>query len=224
MVSMNTFFKIKKIHAVFAVAIALAGAIFLDAAIYGKKGSDGNGQSLIQLGVSAIKQAGVNPFSTGTMGTFVIRKTPRDFPNVKFKDGSGKELSLEDWRGKVVLINLWATWCAPCRHEMPGLDRLQGGMGGDNFEVLAISIDRKGAKVAQDFLDEIKTQYLKLYIDKTAKISRESKAFGLPVSILINREGKEIGRLIGPAEWDSNHAKALITAAIRGKLLSAKAQ
>lgn len=214
----------KKILRIFAAALAIVTAISLDAVLYVEKGGEGNGSNTFQLGSSSIKQAGVNPFSKGTMATFVVRKEARDFANVEFRDGAGNKLSLQNWRGKVVLLNLWATWCAPCRHEMPALDRLQGAMGGDNFEVVAVSIDRKGVEAAQNFLTEIKVQNLKLYIDKTSKIARDSDTFGMPTTILINREGKEIGRMIGPAEWDSNQAKALITAAIRGKLLSAKAE
>jgi len=107
---------------------------------------------------------------------------------------------------------------------MPGLDRLQGAMGGDNFEVVAVSIDRKGVNAAQGFLDEIKTRNLKLYIDKSGRIARDTEAFGMPTTVLIDRQGKELGRMIGPAEWDSNQAKALITAAIRGKLTGAAAE
>jgi len=218
---MKRYFMTVKIRTISIAAAALVTAISLDAAIYVEKGGNGNGSNAFQLkGMSTIL-AGINPFSTGTMSTFVVRKKPREFANLKFKDGSGKALSIKDWRGKVILLNLWATWCAPCRYEMPALDRLQGAMGGDNFEVVAVSIDRKGAKVAQAFLDEIKTKYLKLYIDKTSKVARESEAFGMPTTILLDREGRELGRVIGPAEWDSNQAKALITAAINGKLISA---
>jgi len=218
---MKKYLQNKKIQKLFAAAVVLLAAISLDAAVYVEKGGNGNGSKTFQLGPSSLRTAGINPFSTGTMSTFVVRKSPRDFANVKFKDGTGKDLSLKDWRGKVVLLNLWATWCAPCRYEMPALDRLQAAMGGDNFEVVAVSIDRKGVEAAQTFLDEIKTRNLKLYIDKSAKITRDGEVFGMPTTILINREGKELGRLIGPAEWDSNQAKALITAAIRGKLIAA---
>ncbi len=213
--------KIKKTTVVIAAVMAMITAISLDAGVYGKKGGDGNGSSAFQLKGSTIKQAGVNPFSTGTMITFVVAKAPKEFADVKFKDASGNDLSLSDWRGKVVLLNLWATWCAPCRREMPDLDELQASMGSDEFEVVAVSIDRKGVEVAQAFLDEIKVKGLKLYIDKTAKITREADVFGMPTTILIDRDGMELGRMIGPAEWNSNQAKALITAALRGKLLSA---
>jgi len=221
MAFMKKHLKFKTHHVVFAAAIALFAAISIDAAVYVNKGGIGNGPKSFQLGSQPVIQAGLNPFSTGTMATFVVRKSPRDFANLEFKDGAGKELSLKDWRGKVVLLNLWATWCAPCRREMPELDRLQGAMGGDNFEVVAVSIDRKGVGVVEAFLTEIKTENLRIYIDQSSKVARDSEAFGMPTTILIDRNGKELGRMIGPAEWDSNQAKALITAAMRGKLLSA---
>ena len=218
---MKKLLKIKKTTVVIAAIMAMITAISLDAGVYGKKGGDGNGSSAFQLKGSVIKQAGVNPFSAGTMVTFVVAKKPKELADLKFKDAEGNDLSLSDWRGKVVLLNLWATWCAPCRREMPDLDELQAAMGGDDFEVVAVSIDRKGVEVAQAFLDEIKVKDLKLYIDKTAKITRKADVFGMPTTILIDRDGKELGRMIGPAEWNSNQAKALITAAMRGKLISA---
>lgn len=202
--------------------MAVGAALFLDAGVYVEKGNDGNGVEINLPRVAPMKLASVNPFSKGTMATFVVRAAPKDLADAQFKDADGKELSLKNWRGKIVLLNLWATWCAPCRHEMPGLDRLQGSLGGDSFEVVAVSIDRKGVDVAQAFLTEIDVKNLVTYIDKTAKIVRDVGAFGMPTSILINREGQEIGRLIGPAEWDSSEAVALINAAIAGTLLSAK--
>ena len=207
-----------------AATLVLVAAIALDAAIYFENGRDGNGQQMFKLGNMPIKTAGVNPFSKGTMATFVVRRELRDIANVTFRDSSGTKVSLSDWRGKVVLLNLWAAWCAPCRQEMPALDRLQGEMGSNDFEVVAVSIDRKGVAAAQKFLDEIETKHLRTYIDKSGRISREIDAFGMPTTVLISREGKEIGRLIGPAEWNSNQAKALITAAIRGKLIGVKAK
>ena len=126
---MKMYLKNRKIRIVFAAAITMVAAISLDAAIYVEKVGKGNGTNTFQLGSTPLKLAGVNPFSKGTMATFVVRKAPRDFANVEFRDASGNKLTLKDWRGKVVLLNLWATWCAPCRREMPGLDRLQGAMG-----------------------------------------------------------------------------------------------
>lgn len=157
---------------------------------------------------------GVNPLSTGEMAAFVFKKAPEPLPDILFLDGTGTTRSLKDWHGKVVLLNLWATWCAPCRKEMPALDRLQAELGSDKFEVVALSVDRTGLDGAKKFLDQINLQSLKLYADPTAKIGSELKIAGLPATLLLDRAGREIGRLTGPAEWDSAAAKRLIQAAM----------
>ena len=148
----------------------------------------------------------------------MFKKSRDEVPNFSFTDGDEKPLTLADWRGRVVLLNLWATWCAPCRKEMPGLDRLQGELGGDDFEVVALSVDRKGIKPSAKFLKEVGAENLALYVDDTSKAMFEMRARGLPATYLIDREGRLIGRLVGPAEWDTDEAKALIQAAIRGEL------
>lgn len=157
---------------------------------------------------------GVNPLSKGEMAAFVFKKAPESLPQFTFFDGTGTEQSLTDWQGKVVLLNLWATWCAPCRKEMPALDRLQQSLGSDRFEVVALSVDRGGAEASRKFLDQINVNALKLYVDPTARASSELKAIGLPATLLIDAKGREIGRLTGPAEWDSDDAKRLIQAAL----------
>ncbi len=157
-------------------------------------------------------------YSKGEMTTFVPRKTRDLVADLKFADKTGAERSITEWRGRVVLVNLWATWCAPCRKEMPSLNRLQTRLGGDDFEVVAVSIDRKGLKASSAFLEETKATDLALYVDKSGKIARDLKSYGLPATVLIGRDGAEIGRLIGPAEWDSEDAVALIQATIDGKL------
>ena len=149
------------------------------------------------------------------MAAFVYKKAPEQMPELTFNDAAGKELKLSSFKGKAILLNLWATWCAPCREEMPALDRLQKELGGDSFEVVALSLDRKGAEASQKFLNETKAEHLKLYIDSTAKQGTVLKIVGMPTTILIDKEGREIGRLAGPAEWDSADAKALITAALK---------
>ena len=158
---------------------------------------------------------GTNTLSTGQMAAFVFKKTPEALPDFVFLDGSGKERTLKDWRGKIVLLNLWATWCIPCRKEMPGLERLQKELGSDKFEVLAVSADRNGIEGAKKFLDGLKISGLGLYADPTIRATSTLKAIGLPATILIDREGREIGRLLGPAEWDSPEAKTLVQAALR---------
>jgi thiol-disulfide isomerase/thioredoxin len=148
------------------------------------------------------------------MAAFVFRKEPEALPEIKFQDAEGKVRTLADWHGKVVLLNLWATWCVPCRKEMPALDRLQEELGSDRFEVVAVSVDRKGIEGARRFLDETKAGKLGLYVDPTTRMLADLKAIGLPATLLIDAQGREIGRLLGPAEWDSEDAKRLIRAAL----------
>jgi thiol-disulfide isomerase/thioredoxin len=131
-------------------------------------------------------------------------------PEVQFENGQGEAMTLADFRGKVVLLNIWATWCAPCRREMPTLERLQAQLGGPDFEVVALSIDRKGLSVVKEFYDELSLRELGMYVDASAKASRELSALGVPTTLLIDREGNELGRLAGPAEWDSPEMVAFI--------------
>lgn len=147
---------------------------------------------------------------------FIKTEPAKMLPAVVFYNDAGEEIGLEAFRGRVVLVNLWATWCLPCREEMPALDRLQAALGGPDFEVVAININRQGRAVAEDFLDEIGVQHLAFYNDATAKIRPALRGFGLPVSILVDRETREIGRLIGPAEWDAPEFEKLIKAAMAG--------
>lgn len=152
--------------------------------------------------------------------TMRLHETPKPVPRIAFADGNGDPQTLEAWRGKVVLLNVWATWCGPCRTEMPTLDRLQATLGGENFEVLALSIDRAGADVVREFFDEIGIEHLGIFVDKTMKASRDLKVFGLPGTLLIGPNGRELGRLIGPAEWDTPEMIAFFTTVIaehRGK-------
>ena len=149
------------------------------------------------------------------MAAFVHKKAPEPMPELTFNDATGKTVTLADFKGRTILLNLWATWCAPCREEMPALDRLQKELGSDKFEVVALSLDRKGAEASQKFLNETKAEHLKLYVDATAKQGTVLKIVGMPTTILVDKEGREIGRLAGPAEWDSADAKALIEAALK---------
>ena len=110
---------------------------------------------------------GSNALSQGQMAAFVFKKQPEPLPEFTFQDAAGRERTLADWRGKVVLLNLWATWCLPCRKEMPALDRLQAEMASDRFEVVAVSVDRTGLQGARKFLDETKVGRLALYADPT---------------------------------------------------------
>ena len=134
---------------------------------------------------------------------FVMHDAPKPVAAIKFDDAQGQSRNLADFKGKVVLLNIWATWCGPCRKEMPALDRLQAALGGPDFEVVALSIDRGGMDAARKFLADIGIRTLAIYLDSSGQALRTLSALGLPTTLLIDREGREIGRLIGPAEWDS---------------------
>jgi thiol-disulfide isomerase/thioredoxin len=152
--------------------------------------------------------------ATGALSAFVVKPERRAMPKLDFFDSTGKPRTLADWRGQVVLLNLWASWCGPCKTEMPSLAALQRRFGSKDFEVVAISVDRGGAKVAQQFLEETQARHLRLYVDPSAKSIETITALGLPATVLIDREGKEIGRLLGPADWTSPEAYRLINLAI----------
>ncbi len=132
-----------------------------------------------------------------------LHDTPRALPRVGFVDGEGRTLTLAEFRGKVVLLNIWATWCGPCRREMPTLDRLQAKLGGPDVEVVALSIDRDGIQVVTDFYAEVGVRHLAVYIDESGEVARQLNAVGVPTTLLIDHEGREIGRHLGPAEWDT---------------------
>ncbi|MFT0546274.1 TlpA family protein disulfide reductase [Allopusillimonas ginsengisoli] len=144
---------------------------------------------------------------------FMRWHTPRDLPAITFQDEAGTTLSLTDFRGKVVLLNIWATWCPPCREEMPSLDRLNDKQGGESFEVVALSIDRDTALV-KPFYEEFGIQTLRGYFDPSAQIPNTLRARGVPTTLLIDQDGREIGRAMGPAAWDSAQVEALIDAAL----------
>jgi thiol-disulfide isomerase/thioredoxin len=155
--------------------------------------------------------AGLNK---GAMAPLLVRALPLDLPDVNFNDASGATKSLGDWRGKVVLLNIWATWCVPCRDEMPALDRLETELGGDAFEVVAVNVDKNGPDKAKAFLQETGATHLALYTDPSGKLFAALKAVGMPTTLIIDRNAKEIARLVGPADWGSPEAKRVIEAAV----------
>jgi thiol-disulfide isomerase/thioredoxin len=155
--------------------------------------------------------------ATGAVAAFVIKPERKPVPEISFVTENGEATSLKAWKGRVVLVNLWATWCVPCREEMPALAELQSAMGSPDFEVVAISVDRKGVEASGKFMQEVGATALKLYADPSTDALGKFQAVGLPASILIDRQGREIGRLLGPAEWNSADAQALIKAAVEEK-------
>ena len=129
-------------------------------------------------------------------------KAPEPLPALTFQTMDGQEASLADFAGKVVVLNLWATWCAPCREEMPSLDRLQTRFADRDLVVLALSVDRAGPERVQQFLDEIGVKQLHVYRDPKAAATRAVRVPGLPATLLVDRRGNEVGRVLGIAEWD----------------------
>lgn len=134
---------------------------------------------------------------------FIMHGRPKPVAAINFEDSQGRARSLADFKGKVALLNIWATWCVSCRHEMPALDRLQESLGGADFEIVALSIDRGGIEVVANFYSKIGIHSLAMYINNSGKALRELDATGLPTTLIINRGGQELGRVIGPAEWDT---------------------
>lgn len=152
--------------------------------------------------------------AVGAMEKFVFAPEARRAPGVEFLDGA-ETTSLAAFRGRVTLVNFWATWCAPCVRELPALDALEGALGGEDFAVVAVAADPKGPEAAAAFLDKLGADRLGHYADpKLSLVIATGGSAALPLSILYDREGREIGRLLGEADWNSNEAKALIKAAI----------
>lgn len=124
-------------------------------------------------------------------------------PPLEFTEGDGTPTTLADFRGKVVLLNIWATWCVPCRKEMPALDRLQQELGGPEFMVLPLSIDQSGVDVVKTFYQETALKHLGLYIDKSGQAGANLAVIGIPTTLLIDPQGRELARRVGEAEWDN---------------------
>jgi thiol-disulfide isomerase/thioredoxin len=151
------------------------------------------------------------------MAAFIKHPQPKDIAAFSFADGSGAPKDLSNWKGRVVLLNLWATWCGPCRKEMPELNKLQKLLGSADFEVVALSEDLKGVEASSAFLKETGADNLALYVDPKAAALAAIQSVGLPTTLLIDRNGKEVGRLLGPADWASPEAQALVKAVIDAK-------
>ena len=148
--------------------------------------------------------------NAGAMKRFVFNDKMVPATNASFQDANGRVVNFSDFNGKVILVNLWATWCAPCIKEMPDLNELQKSFENDEFEVILISQNSDGIESSLAFLKNNNISHLTTYIDTNRSVARTFKANALPTSILINAKGYEVGRLIGPAEWNSDSAQRLI--------------
>ncbi len=146
----------------------------------------------------------------GSLKKLVFSSEAKDVSQAVFTDPDGGEHSLAEWQGKYVLVNFWATWCAPCRKEMPSLDALQEEFGGESFEVLTIATGRNALPAIERFFEEIEISNLPILLDPKQKLAREMAVLGLPISVILNPEGQEIARLRGDAEWYSDSARAIV--------------
>lgn len=158
------------------------------------------------------------PLAKGQVAAMVAAQQPLSLQSVAFKGPDGQPLSMQNFAGKTVLLNLWATWCVPCREEMPALNALQKAEGSDKFEVVAVNIDTGDDEKPKAFRSETGIDTLGYYRDNTMGVfnalKKQGLAFGLPVTLLVNPKGCLVSAMNGPAAWDSDDAKGLIKAAI----------
>jgi len=157
----------------------------------------------------AILPASAMP-ATPQRASLVALKTPRPLAPLSFVNGDGAPMTLSDFHGRVVLLNVWATWCVPCRQEMPALDRLQAKLGGPDFTVIPLSIDHRGRDAVRRFYQQLGLSSLEIYVDTSGDTIHAINALGLPQTLLIDRQGRELDRAIGAAEWDGSEMMALI--------------
>ena len=202
----------------YAIGAILIGAVIGSAGLYGVGGLKRNaaGDSACRPAVDLAQK--LAPLAHGEIAALTMATAPLRLPDLTFEDADGKPRKLSDWHGRIVLVNLWATWCVPCRKEMPALESLQTRLGGPDFEVVAVNIDTRDPEKPRNFLKEANLTRLGYFTDQKAKVFQDLKAIGralgMPTSVLVDGEGCEIATLAGPAEWSSDDAIRLITAAV----------
>jgi thiol-disulfide isomerase/thioredoxin len=200
------------------VGAVVVGAVIGFAGVYGfgalKRGPGGDPACTGAVNLARK----IAPLAHGEVAALTMATAPQRLPDLSFEDADGKPKKLSDWRGKTVLVNLWATWCVPCRREMPALDGLQAKLGGKDFEVVAINIDTRDAEKPKNFLKDANLTRLGYFSDQKAKVFQDlkniGKALGMPTSVLVDGQGCEIATIAGPAEWASDDAIKLIKAAV----------
>jgi thiol-disulfide isomerase/thioredoxin len=168
---------------------------------------------------AAVNTAGrIAPLARGEVAALAMSRKAFRLPDLAFKDAEGRARTLAQWRGRTVLLNLWATWCVPCRKEMPALDALENDLGGPNFEVVAVNIDTRDPEKPLAFLKEVGVTHLAYYADPSARTFQDlklaGKAFGMPTTLIVDPSGCEIGEMAGPAEWASADGLKLVSAAL----------
>jgi thiol-disulfide isomerase/thioredoxin len=198
------------------VAVLVAGTVVVGA-VYGIGTAKRNAADAVCPGTLNLAQR-VAPLARGEVAAFVVAERALRVPDLAFRDGSGNQRHLADWQGRTVLLNLWATWCVPCRKEMPALDALEQKVGAPGFEVVAVNIDTRDPEKPRAWLKEAGIDRLGYYADPSARVFQDLKtvgrATGMPTTLLIDPNGCEIGTLAGPAEWASEDAVKLISAAL----------
>jgi thiol-disulfide isomerase/thioredoxin len=197
--------------------VALAGVLVGLWAIYGIGPSSRNGEGACPGSADLARR--LEPLARGEVAALNVAKAPAPLLPLTFAKADGSPVSLATFKGRTILLNLWATWCAPCRREMPALDRLQALLGGPDFEVVAVNIDTRNPERANALLDEIKVATLTRYQDPSAKIFQDLKeaslAVGMPTTLLVDPQGCLIASLSGPADWASQDGEALLQTALQ---------
>jgi thiol-disulfide isomerase/thioredoxin len=199
------------------IAVAAVLALALGAAVLYGKGPAGS-KDATACPTAKATAARLAPLAHGDVAALNVEKNPHPAVAISFNGPDGKKLTLADFKGHNVLLNLWATWCVPCRSEMPALDRLQAKLGGADFEVVAVNIDTSRLDRPKAFLDEAGVKSLNRYADSSADsfeaLRVAGKALGLPTSLLIGPDGCELAVMAGPAQWDSDDAAKVVTAMV----------
>jgi thiol-disulfide isomerase/thioredoxin len=213
------YYKVRRRRLVAATAWALCGTLAVLAGVYGIDRLRSNpADAACRPAVEIAKR--IAPLVHGEVAALTVAHAAFAVPDLIFKDAAGRDHALKDWRGRTVLLNLWATWCAPCRKEMPALDALQGELGGANFDVIAVNIDTRDPEKPLAFFKDVGIKRLTYYSDQSVRVFQAlktaGKALGMPTTLLIDRSGCEIGNMAGPAEWASADGVNLVRAAIAG--------
>jgi thiol-disulfide isomerase/thioredoxin len=202
------------------VGLAFAAILAVAAVIYGIGHLRSNPAAVAGCQAAVETAARIAPLARGEVAALVVAHAPFRVPNLAFKDAEGRDHALADWRGRTVLLNLWATWCVPCRKEMPALDALQAALGSPAFQVVAVNIDTRDPNKPLAFLKEVGVTHLTYYADRSTNVFRQlkgvGKAIGMPTTLIVDRSGCEIGDMAGPAEWASPDGLKLVSAAIGG--------
>jgi thiol-disulfide isomerase/thioredoxin len=214
------YYKVRRRQLIARGIVALGGTLAVLAGVYGIDRLRGNpADAACRPAVNTA--AKLAPLVHGEVAALTVAQRPFLVPDVAFKDSSGHDRKLADWRGRTILLNLWATWCVPCRKEMPALDALEADLGGPNFEVIAVSIDTRDPEKPLAFLKDVGIKHLAYYSDASAHVYEDlktaGKAFGMPTTLIVDRSGCEIGNMAGPAEWASADGVKLVSAAVAGQ-------